>query len=385
MGTGRRRLPLRRRLALLGVVAVICVMCAALVSFNAFEEWQTDREARSSLDDAMGWEPTSGVPATRTVSYLFFTDEGLYEEDYSWYTDLDLKLYAWCRDHFDLNVIQRAELPDAYCYVELTDNSWDGEQTSYMLIYVDVTAQHDMRRMVNAVFCGIALAGSVAAGIAGWGAGRRIEEAQAAQKRFFENMSHELKTPLAAIVGYAEGIEAGVLDTHLACSRIIRTSERMRGIVDEIMDLSRLEAGAVTLNREQVHVGEFVQDCLMPFEDIARKRNLTVELDLAEGQVDIDADLFAHALENVCSNSFRHAGTLVRISYDGATLLVANDGDIPDERDVAHLFERFHTSAQRAGGTGIGLALTKEICDLHGFTVAAAIEAGLLVVTFGLG
>jgi signal transduction histidine kinase len=319
------------------------------------------------------------------VSYLFFTNEGLYEDDYQWYTDLDLKIYDWCTDHFELGVIQHAELPDASCYVELTDNSWDGSETGYMLIYVDVTAQRDMRHMVNAAFVGIALLGSLAAGLAGWGAGRRIEDAQAAQKRFFENMSHELKTPLAAISGYAEGIEEGVLDTHLATSRIIRASEHMRGIVDEIMDLSRLEAGAVTLTREHVDVGQFVQDCLMPFEDVARTRSLVVELDLAEGTMEVDADLFAHALENVCSNAFRHAGTLVRIAYDGTTLKVANDGDIPGKQEVSHIFERFHTSARSTGGTGIGLALTKEICELHGITLTATIEGDQLVITFDLG
>lgn len=123
----------------------------------------------------------------------------------------------------------------------------------------------------------------------------------------------------------------------------------------------------------------------MPFEDVARTRNLTVELDLTEGTMEVDADLFAHALENVCSNAFRHAGTLVRITYDGTTLRVANDGDIPDARDVGHLFERFHTTAQSSGGTGIGLALTKEICELHGVSIAATIEGDLLVIAFGLG
>jgi ABC-type multidrug transport system ATPase subunit len=145
--------------------------------------------------------------------------------------------------------------------------------------------------------------------------------------------------------------------------------------LDEIMSLSRLEAGAVKLNTEEVEVADFVEDCLMPFENIAASKNLDVTLDLGSGTVEADEDLLSHALENILSNAFRHAHSFVVVRYQDQMLTVTNDGKMPAQEDVDHLFDRYHSGSTSEGGTGIGLALTKEIVELHGWQIGARITS----------
>lgn len=373
------------RLALIGITGVVVAMAAALVAFNLFENWQVRLEAEASLNEAIGWEPSSGAPATRAVSYLSLTPQRTLDTDLmEWYSDLDVLIAAWCAHNAEPDVVSKVVFEDATCYVEMTKSEWDDYQEGWIIAYVDITAQQQLVATVNVVFVIITVVGATAAGLVGWRTGRRIEESETAQKRFFENMSHELKTPLAAIRGYAEGMEAGVVEPSHALPAIVRESERMRGIVDQIMGLSRLEAGAVTLRREPIEVADFVQDCLMPFEGVVRTRELAVKLELASGTVDADAELLGHALENILSNAMRHASSLVCISYDGHELVVSNDGDLPSKGESKHLFDRYYTSASSQGGTGIGLAFAKEVVELHGWTLSAETRDGLMHVTLVL-
>lgn len=389
----RERLATRHRLALIGAVGVIVAMVAALVAFNVFERWQIEGEAVASVDDALGWDAGGTAAVTRAAYYLYLDEDfQLVNDDGMWYAELDEELAAWCASHPELDVVRRVEVAGSTCYVELaeaysTPAAWAlnrrGASCSYLAAYVDVSSQIELVDSVNVVFALIALAGAGAAGWAGWRMGRRIEAADEAQRRFYENVSHELKTPLASIRGYAEGMQAGVVEPERACGAIVRESERMSRLVEEILSLSRLEAGAVVAHPEPVEVADLVQDCLMPFEGVARMKGLDVRLDLAPGTVNADPELVGHALENVLSNAMRHAATMVRVAYDGRELSVANDGTLPPAEDVAHLFERFRTS--EGGSTGIGLALAKEVAEMHGWQVGATLEGELLRIFFLMG
>ena len=376
----------RHRLAAVGVAGVLLAMLAAVLAFNAFERSQIRAEAEASVDDALGWEIAGTVPPTRIVAY-FYLDEGfgLVPDGETTYSELDARLAAWCADHAQPNVVQEAVLGDVTCYVEMAACDPDpgqpgGATPCYLVCYVDISSQLKLVGTVNVALAIIAVVGAAAAGAAGWHAGVRIEAAEAARRRFYENMSHELKTPLAAMRGYAEGMGAGLVEPNRAATSIIRESERMTRLIEEILSLSRMESGAVVVRRETVDVGDFTQDCLMPFEGIVRTRGLLVELDLAPGNVEADPGLFSHALENVVSNAVRHAATVVRAGYDGRCLWVENDGTLPDAAELEHLFERFRTGD--GGGTGIGLALAREVAELHGWRLRADLRDDVLRMTF---
>ena len=393
MARGHGRMGTRQRLALIGATSVAVALALAAIAFNAFQAWNIRREAVASIEETMGWQSGDAPLATRTVSLVYLTQDWeleelsygyesafdeLYEGLYDTYTEMEVELASWCKRHAQTEVARLARLESGTCYVEVFEQEWGGMKW-LAVPYVDVSAQYDLIGLTNLALLAIALLGGGVAAFAGWKVGTRLEEASAAQKRFYENMSHELKTPLAAIRGYAEASSAGVVDQGHANAAIVRESERMTRQIDQILSLSRLEAGAVRVHPEDLRVADFVQDCLMPFEGVVRARGLDVQLELGEGSVRADPDLFAHALENLFSNATRHAQDLVWVRYAADVLSVLNDGDLPDAAEVAAMFDRFRAGS--SGGTGIGLALTREIATLHGWSVDAALEDGLLCVS----
>ena len=368
-------MPLHKRLALSGALSVLLVMAASICAFNVFESWHLRSEAEASLDDAIGWEVGDRPLVSRIVNWIeldsSFQPTAFTEPWNVSYASAELELARWCYDNQDVGVISRVDLTNMSCYAEIVPESWDASLGTFLIAYVDVTAQRELIAVVNCVLVAIALVGCCAAAWAGWRMGRRIEASDEARTRFYENMSHELKTPLAAIRGFAEGIEHEVMEPVAASRSIMRESTRMTNLIEQLLDLSRLEAGAVQLHRESIPVADIIQDGLMPFEGIVRTRGLDVELALSDGDISADADLFGHALENVFSNAIRHANSCVCISYDGTRIVVSNDGELPSASDAEHLFDRFFTSAQ--GGTGIGLAYAREIVELHGWSIKATV------------
>ena len=376
------------RLALIGVLGVLVVMALALVVFNVSERLHLKSESEASVDEALGWQATGNAPATRLVTILYVDgDWKPIQMDDEQYTDLDFQVISWCANNRTLDVVQQAEFPNATCFVETSDNIYarggHRSENRYAIAYADVTPQLSLIATITFEFVIIAVIGAACVGIAGWHAGKRIEAAQEAQKRFYENMSHELKTPLAAIRGYSDGITAHVMEPEESARAISRETDRMTRLVEQILDISRLEAGVVPLELEYIELTDLVQDTLMPFEGMARTRELDVELDVPYNvQVNVDVDLFGHALENVLSNAFRHASSTIRIYYDDAGLEIWNDGIMPAQEEVDHLFDRYRTGA--GGSTGIGLALAKEVVSLHGWDISAKLHDGGMLFTFVL-
>lgn len=387
----------KTRLALLAALAVVLAMIAATIAFNLFIGWKIESDAVRDIEFAL--DINSDEAGTGRVPNYISLDSsyGMDPDTRRLSAPEEVELAAWFAQHPTEGVVSRVTLGDWPCYAAMVSDEQFYEfdpyehvnhrsvadfdyfyEPGYLVAYIDITAEQALTTSVNMAFAIIALFGAAIAAAAGYAAGRRIEQAQDAQKRFYENMSHELKTPLAAIRGYAEGAEAGVVDENDAMRAIERESEKMTSLIDEILGLSRLEAGAVHLNRETINVDDFVQDCLMPFEGAVRAKGLDVQLDLMPVTVEADRDLFDHALSNVFSNAVRHAASEVRVSNDSTSIRVANDGAMPTDDQIAHLFERFY--AGDGGSTGIGLSIAHEIATMHGWRISASIQEARLVI-----
>ena len=191
-----------------------------------------------------------------------------------------------------------------------------------------------------------------------------------AQKTFFENTSHELKTPLMAICGYAEEIEMGVITDYSQAGRmIVSQTERMSKLIEDILYLSKMESGTEPLKCEPIEMASLVQDILMPLEGIVNRRNLSVSLELDEGYVNGDPEKLEHAVANLITNSVKYACSQIEISWKNQVLSIWNDGGELSTEDFSHMFERFHTGQN--GNSGIGLALSKEIVEMHGWKLSA--------------
>ena len=388
----------KTRLAAMAILAVVLTMAAAAIAFNLFIGWKIESDATKDIEYQLNWE-SDEIGAGRIPNFLNL--DSSYEIDAA---DLprsakgEVELAAWFANHPTEGVVSRVALDDWTCYAAMVSEQdyasaadhgqggpggfYERIEPGYIVAYIDITGEQALVTAVNTVFAIIAVLGVLIAGATGYVAGRRIEQAQESQKRFYENMSHELKTPLAAIRGYAEGARSGVVDANDAMLAIERESGKMAGQIDEILGLSRLESGAVALRKETVDVGDFVQDCLMPFEGAVRAKDLQVDLDLAPGTVEADRDLFDHALSNVLSNAVRHAQSEMLVSFDGKAIRVANDGDLPTEEQLAHFFDRFY--AGDGGSTGIGLAIAREIAALHGWEIGAKVQESRLVIEIRL-
>ena len=239
-----------------------------------------------------------------------------------------------------------------------------------MISYVDITGELEMIRWMDLVFLFAALLTGAFGTTMGYFIGKRLEQNQLAQKRFFENTSHELKTPLTSIRGYAEGIENGVITDYAKTGRVIaEQTGKMSALVEEILCMAKLESGSVRLEREDIELTEFLQDCLMPFEGTVLTRGLIVNLDLNEMKVIADPDKLDHAVSNLITNALKFARTEIGISCGNGVIRIENDCEPLSDEVLAHLFDRFYTG--RDGNTGIGLSIAKDLIALHGWKLTA--------------
>lgn len=393
----------RVKLATLAAVAVVVTMLAASVAFNLFVGWKVEADATGDIEYALGLND-SAVDTGRSPNYLALDSAyGIDRSESMWSTPEEAQLAAWFSQHPETGVVSRVTLDGWTCYAAIepksyffeypedpyvgeyyyTDSPWEQYEPSYAprrsgyyVAYIDTASEQSLIAAVNTAFAIIGILGAFAAAASGFVAGRRIDDAHDSQKRFYENMSHDLKTPLAAIRGYAEGAGNGLVDTRDAVNAIIRETDRMSETINEILNLSRLESGMVQVKKEPVCVADFVQDCLMPLEGAVRNKGLDVQLQLADGEIQADPNLFDHALSNVLTNAVRHASSCIRIRFDGTSLSVWSDGTAPAPEMLPHLFDRFHSG--EGGSTGIGLAIAKEMAALHGWEVSArAVDNGL--------
>ena len=192
------------------------------------------------------------------------------------------------------------------------------------------------------------------------------------------NTSHELKTPLTSIRGYAEGIEKGIITDYKKTGKVItKETEKMSHLIEEILLSAKLESGAMQLRKETIFLNEFVEECLMPMEGAVLSRGLNVELSLNQHKVSADPDRLEQAISNLITNAIKYAKSRLAIKLDNGLLTIQNDCDQISDNDLNHLFDRFYTGEK--GNTGIGLSLAKEIIELHGWKINAGRTADGIV------
>ncbi|MBL0386119.1 HAMP domain-containing histidine kinase [Tumebacillus sp. ITR2] len=199
------------------------------------------------------------------------------------------------------------------------------------------------------------------------------------QRRFLQNASHELKTPLMAIQGYAEGIKDGIFSGDEAASGLEVISQeavRLKKLVDELIYLSKLETLEDSFKREEVEFTELVEDSVTRVKTLAMQKGIEIEVrGRGEYLVDVDGDKMMQTMINLLSNGVRHAKSHLVVSLraeDGHLLLsIRDDGEgfaNPDQ-DQQQIFARFYKGDK--GDTGLGLAIVKAIVDQSGGTITA--------------
>ena len=265
---------------------------------------------------------------------------------------------------FRLTRVEANEYEDAYSYV----------------LYVDIGAVMQYSVYLNAVFFAALAVLSVLVCLFGWKLGGYVERAHESQKWFFQNVSHELKTPMMAVQGCAEGIHTGVLDPVGASGVILEETEQMSELVEELLALSRLESGQANAEFHPTDVRELLYDCLRSTEQPAEQKNLRISLRFDETPVTVNCDeiQLRRAFTNIITNALRYAKEEIQIECKAdrgkAVVRIRDDGEGITPELLPHIFDRFFST--RKGGAGIGLALVKETVTLHRGNVRAANDGG---------
>ncbi len=265
---------------------------------------------------------------------------------------------------FRISQVEADEYEDAYSYI----------------LYVDVGAVMQYSAYLNAVFFAVLAVLSVLVCLFGWKLGGYVERAHESQKWFFQNVSHELKTPMMAVQGCAEGIHTGVLDPVGASGIILEETEQMSELVEELLALSRLESGQANAEFHLTDVRELLYDCLRSTEQLAEQKNLRISLRFDETPVLVNCDevQLRRAFTNIITNALRYAKDEIQIECKAdrgkAVVRIRDDGEGIEPKLLPHIFDRFFST--RKGGAGIGLSLAKEIVTLHKGTISASNDGG---------
>ncbi len=196
-----------------------------------------------------------------------------------------------------------------------------------------------------------------------------LKEYDVAQKKFIQNASHELKTPLMSIQGYAEGIKDGVFDNNdKALDIIVEESARLKGMVEDIIYLSKLETMDDYYSFSIVGINEMIKKSVEKINSLALKQGIGINLILdRDAQIYLDGDKFTQAMINILGNCLRYSKNEIKITTrdDGKWFLIkiSDDGEGFSEDEIKNIFERFYKG--KKGNTGLGLAITKVIIEKH--------------------
>ena len=259
-------------------------------------------------------------------------------------------------------------------FMSVQEEQDDWEKPYAYIMYIDIGPITRYIVTLNWAFFGVLLAISSVMCLLGFRFGRDIEKEAERQQTFFQNASHELKTPLMAIQGYAEGIQAGVMDTGSAAEVILAESDRMTELVDELLDISKIDMGRQQLALSEMDIRELLYDSVRAVEPAAAG-GIAIVPDFPEEPVMVSCDdtRLRRAVTNILSNGVRYARSQLRLTCRAdkrhVTIRIQDDGDGIATEDLPHIFDRFYMG--KNGKSGIGLALTKEIVHLHKGTIRA--------------
>ena len=218
----------------------------------------------------------------------------------------------------------------------------------------------------------------------------RLERLELIRQEFLSNVSHELRTPLTSIVALVETLETGALEDPQNNRRFLaiiqKNAARMHRLIDDILELSAIEAGNVKLHPESIHLRPLVEDVIGSLATTANSRQVTIS-NLVSPGVEVFADplRLMQMLTNLIENAIkfnRESGTvsIMFSSDDYDRIIVEDTGEGIPSHHLDRLFERFYRAdrarSRELGGTGLGLAIVKHLARSHGGEVSVTSEFG---------
>jgi two-component system sensor histidine kinase BaeS len=202
------------------------------------------------------------------------------------------------------------------------------------------------------------------------------------ERNFLLSVSHELKTPLTAIRGYAEGLSEGAFTTEDASRTILREARRLERLVRDLLDLARMNRHEFSVRKEAVDLADIAREAVARHEAAARDFGVSLNTDAEEAWVEADYDRVLQVASNLVENALRETprGGEVTVRTARRLLVVTDTGPGIDAEDLPRAFDRFFLydkyGRERPVGSGLGLAIVKQLAVAMGGDVTLASTPG---------
>jgi two-component system phosphate regulon sensor histidine kinase PhoR len=223
------------------------------------------------------------------------------------------------------------------------------------------------------------------------------EQAERLRREFSANVSHELKTPLTTIAGYAEMLGGGMVregDRAEVLGKMHDESQRMVALVDDIMMLSRLDEAGVAgaIPTEEVDLAPLVREVARTLATQAREAGVELHVGRSSAVVNANRSMMTELFTNLLGNAIKYnkPGGSVRVDFEGNKVTVADTGIGIPAAEQPYVFDRFYrvdkSRSKQTGGTGLGLAIVKHIAQVHKAHIELSSQEGLgttITIEFG--
>ncbi len=361
------------------VLAVVSIICAMILLAAVVIPKSLEKQAKEAISYEYEYGD-SELPERQRKNLLSasvgYVEADQLDDELVYLTETERTVLEWCRGKkteigkfYTIKTADRSVVFAVYPSSEDFGNAYD------YVLYVDTSAVGAYVSAIVWIFSAvIAVIGAIAC-IMGLKVGKSVETAQEIRQSFFQNASHELKTPLMAIQGYAEGIQTEVLDAKKSAEIILEESDRMTALVEQLLSLSKIDSAQSIPKLSPYDVREIVDDAVISLAPVFARNGIELRVMKEDSRLiaNCDENQLRKAFTNLLSNALRHAESFVKFSCKAESgkiiIVVSDDGGGINEEDLPRVFERFYTG--RKGNTGIGLALTKEIIKLHGGEITA--------------
>lgn len=219
----------------------------------------------------------------------------------------------------------------------------------------------------------------------------QVERLEKVRQEFLSNISHELRTPLTSIIAFVETLEDGAIDDSDNNRRFLgvirRNAERMHALIADILELSLIESGNISIDKGQVRLGHVVDDIFDSLSSKAAERDILLIKNIPEdARVLADPGRLEQMLTNLIDNAIkfnRPSGTVAieyKLRSGRSVISVTDTGEGIMSEHLSRIFERFYRldrgRTREVGGTGLGLAIVKHLARLHGGEVSVESELG---------
>ncbi len=218
----------------------------------------------------------------------------------------------------------------------------------------------------------------------------RLKELDQLKSRFFANISHEFRTPLTLVLGQIGSVMSENIDVKVKGKLQVaeRNARRLLSLINQLLDLSKLEAGSMELNAQQHNLVPFLKSLFYSFESISESQGITLKFESEYENIPVvfDPDKMEKIFYNLISNAFKFVALNGEIKVSLTTVNAAAEIKIKDtgigipSNRIPHIFDRFYqvdgSASRKHEGTGIGLALTKELIELHKGSISVSSKEG---------